>query len=762
MNKAITDGVVLMPLPFAAGLGVWSSGDGTPGSDTYAISGSGVFVSADQDFGGCLEVLKDTATSYVRYMGETPVLSGCYLQVRATVKAVAGPLPAVRISGWAGKAGGSAATGLTTVGPSTQLTTYGDVVEITAIIAIADKTGVDMVWDGASYGHLGIDLTGASGGLVRIDDIVVEDVTSYFARDMMSVVDVRDYGAKGDGTTDDTAAFEAADAAANGRTILVSEGFFELSQDVTLDSKVKFEGTITQPDDKRFILQKGYNFESYLDAFGDEERAFKKAYQALLNFADHESLDLCGRRISLSAPMDMQAADPNRPTFATRRVIRNGQFEAMGASGWDAQSVTSAGTYNTANRTRLTNVTNVANVQIGSLVLGTEVGREVYVTGRSISAQIVYISQPLYDAAGTQTYTFKRFKYLLDFSGYDSLSQFMLDDIEFQCNGKASGVMLAPDCLTFHVRDCFITKPLDRGITSIGTGCQGMMIDRCQFNSNETALDVQDRVSIALNTNANDVKIRDNRSMMFRHFAVLGGATMLLTGNHWFQGDTQQDGVRMAGVVVTTPNPSASINNNYTDNAILEWTNEHSAEPALGTQFSFGGMNVTNNMFFASNVATSFKFIVIKPYGPGHFIHGFSVTGNTFRVINGYIDRVENVDTTFADLEFSRMRTVDFTANAFHGVTNEVFNPAYLTHTQSTASSTWTLDTEPYLPFEGRARLVDSVVASGTLRNSGNSAIYVTPSVATSQGSNSRQVKLGWGSAVKGAVRYIVRMDNLL
>ena len=63
MNKAITDGVVLMPLPFVAGLGVWSSGDGTPGSDTYAISGSGVFVSADQDFGGCLEVLKDTATT---------------------------------------------------------------------------------------------------------------------------------------------------------------------------------------------------------------------------------------------------------------------------------------------------------------------------------------------------------------------------------------------------------------------------------------------------------------------------------------------------------------------------------------------------------------------------------------------------------------------------------------------------------------------------------------------------------------------------
>ncbi len=45
MNKAITDGVVFAPLPFSAGLGVWSSGDGTPGSDTYAVSGDGGYLS---------------------------------------------------------------------------------------------------------------------------------------------------------------------------------------------------------------------------------------------------------------------------------------------------------------------------------------------------------------------------------------------------------------------------------------------------------------------------------------------------------------------------------------------------------------------------------------------------------------------------------------------------------------------------------------------------------------------------------------------
>ena len=762
MNKAITDGVVLAPLPFSAGLGVWSSGDGTPGSDTYAVSGDGVFVAADQDFGGALEVLKSATVAKVRYMGETPLLPGCYLQVRAKVKAVAGPMPSVRIAGWPGLAGGSQATGLTMVGPSTQLTTYGEVVEIKAIIATADRTGVDMVWNGVSYGHLGIDLTGASGGLVRLDDIIIEDVTSYFIRDLLSLVDVRDYGALGDGSTDDSAAFEAADAAANGRTVFVPEGTYNLAQDVTIESKIKFEGTVTQSADKRFILQKGFNYESYLNAFGDETMAFKKAFQALLNFADHESLDLCGRRISLSEPVDMQAADPARTSFATRRVIRNGQFQAESSSSWTTSTTTSQGTYTTSNPTRLSNVVNVANVPVGALVTGTGVGREVYVSGRNIGAKIVYLSEPLYDAAGTQNFTFKRFKYLLDFSGFQNLSQFVLDDIEFQGNGFASGVMLAPDGITFHVRDCFFTKPKDRGLTSIGTGCQGMMVDRCQFNSNETAQDVQDRTTIGMNTNANDVKIRDNRIMMFRHFAVIGGSTTLMTGNHWFQGDTQQNGVRTGGVVFTSPNTSSIVSGNYIDNNFIEWTNEHSFEPALGSQFSFGGMTINNNIFFASNVAASFKFLVIKPYGVGHFIHGFSVMGNVFRSINGYIDRVEKVDTTFADLDFSRMRMVNFSGNTFHGVSQEVYNPAFLEHTQGTAASTWTADTEPFLPFKGRARYVDSVCTDGVLQNSSNGSEYIAPSVATGQGTNKRDIKLTWGKSVKGTVRFIVRMDNPL
>ena len=52
MNKAITDGLVLMPPPFAAGLNLWWREDGVPGNGSYAGQPNAAFVPADQDFAG--------------------------------------------------------------------------------------------------------------------------------------------------------------------------------------------------------------------------------------------------------------------------------------------------------------------------------------------------------------------------------------------------------------------------------------------------------------------------------------------------------------------------------------------------------------------------------------------------------------------------------------------------------------------------------------------------------------------------------------
>lgn len=760
MNKAITDGLDLTPPPFANGLSVWSREDGTPGSATYAGAGDAAFVPADQDFGGALEVNKTEAVQRLRYTGETPILPGCYLRVCARVKVLSGAMPSVRIAGWAGGVGGVAVMGLATTGPTTELTEYGEIVEVSAIVGTGVRNGVDMVWGAEPlYGHFGLDLTGPTGGVVRIDGIEIEDITGAFLRNMMDWVDVQDFGAKGDGVADDADAFDAADQAAGGRQVLVPEGLYKLGRNVTMESEVRFAGTVVMDDDNRLILRRNFDLNGYIDAFGDEVLAFKKAFQALLHFSDHESLDLSGRRIEVSAPIDMAAA-AGLSTYEIRRVIRNGQFNCVSSPEWDDEVVTSQAAYAASQPTTLSAVANVANVPIGAHVTGDGVGREVYVTAKNVGAGTVELSQPLYGAANSQTYTFTRYKYALDFSGFSKFSRLNFDDIDFQMNGFASGVLLAPAGNLMQFRDCWFTKPKDRGISSHGLGCQDLHIDRCHWFSNEQSLPATDRKSIGFNVNANDTKIRDSRFQRLGTTMVLNGDGHLIVGNHWFQGDEVSNGTRVAGLVLTQTNVRSVITGNYIDNTFIEWTNEHDATPDFQSEFSFGGLTITGNIFTCIDVAAWFSFIVIKPFGSGHFLHGMSVTGNTFRSISGSIDRVDRLDDSLAGLAFGSSRNVEFSANTFNNIAQNTINPVTLSHDQEGAATNWTLDTEGYLPFGGRSRTVSGVTVQGALTRSDGSGIFAMPYVTPEFGSGQDQVRLTWPEAVKGSVLVTTRMDN--
>ncbi len=761
MNKAITDGLALMPPAFADGLNAWSSGNGTPGSATYDGAANAAFVPADPDFGGCLEMVKTDTTQKLRFMGQTPILPGCYLRIAARIKALSGNLPDVRIAGWAATGAGGHVGGLDQTGAAVALTAYGSVVEVSAIIGSGNRQGVDMVWGtDPAYGHFGLDLTGPNGGVVRIDDLLIEDVTGVFLRDMFGFVDVRDYGAIGDGSTDDSAAFAAADAAANGRTVLVSPGTYRLGSSVTLDNKVRFEGTVTAAADVMLILRRSFDYNTYLDAFGDEVLAFRKAWQALLNTPEHESLDLCGRRIELSGPVDMQAAVPNRAGYEIRRVIRNGQFNCVNGAAWDTDTVSSAARYNPNNPRKLTNVANVANVPVGALIEGKGVGREVYVTAKSIGAGELSLSQPLWGPDGNQTYTFKRFKYALDFSGFTKISKITIEDVEFQCAGRASAILLATVGETFHVRDCYFSRPRDRGITSIGSGCQDLQIDRCHFNSNEQSVDAPARVSVAFNVNANDAKIRNNRFQRFRHTGILHGGGHIIVGNHVFQGDGVTDGPRLSGITLTDTNSSTIFTGNYIDNCYIELANEHDEAPDFGNEYSFGGVTITGNIFFTSDCAAAFSFIVIKPYGPGHFLQGLSVTGNTFKSISGSIDRVERVDTTHADLDYFRTRNVVFEGNTFNAVNAPCYNPVTLEFNQQSDAATWTLNFGDHLPFRGNARTVSSVVTRSDIRTASNARLFAMPTAVINAGADHDYVQLEWPEACRGRVFVTARADK--
>ncbi|MGG7643601.1 glycosyl hydrolase family 28-related protein [Rhodovulum sp. YNF3179] len=762
MNKAITDGLVLMPPAFADGLDIWSRGDGTPGSASYAGTGSAALVPADQDFGHCLELLKTEPVQKLRYTGETPLLPGCYLRIRARVKAVSGTLPSVRIAAWAGGPGGAHVSGVPETGPSVALTGYGQVVTVEAIVGTGTRTGVDMPWGtGAIYGHFGLDMTGETGGVVRIDAIEIEDVTGVFLRDMMDWVDVRDYGAAGDGAADDHAAFLAADAAAEGREILVPAGRYRIAESITLHNRVRFEGRLDMPAAARLSLMQNFDLPSYISAFGgDEPMAVRKALQALMNFTDHACLDMGGRRVQLSEPIDVQAAVDNKEVFAVRRAIRNGQFDAQPDPAWDDTVVTATARYDRTKPLELRDVANAAQIPVGALVTGDGVGREVYVREKNVGAGILQLSQALHGVSGTQEFTFRRFKYVLDFSGFSSLSSFVIDDVDIQCNGHCSAILLAPAGLAFHLRDSFVTKPKDRGITSIGTGCQGMLIDRNQFLSSEQPVRAQDRTSIAFNVNANDVKLRDNRAVKFAHFGVMHGTGHLVSGNHFFQGDDEQNGVRQAGLVLTDTNVQTTITGNYIDNSFIEWGNEHDPAPQMSNEYSFGGLTITGNTFVAARVGPWFRWLVVKPYGPDHFIHGLSVSDNVFRTFNAQVDRVETVDESFATLDMGRARNVTVSGNTFNGVGQFIANPVVQDHSAESPDRVWTIGFDGKLPFGGRARLVSAVVAEGEMRGGSGQAVYAMPWVATETGTARDEVQLTWPEPVEGRVRVTVRMDN--
>ncbi len=758
---ATTIGNQFTPTPYSEGLSVYSDGNGTAGSSSYANSSNGAFVPADQDFGGALEILKADSTQMLRYKGQTPISAGCYLQIKARVKAVSGNLPSVRIAAYAAQSNGSALGGVVTQGDLTALTTYGEVVEVSAIVGVGNRDGVDMVWGpNAGYGHFGIDLVGQNGGIVRVDDIEINDVSSLFLSDIVATIDVRDYGAVGDGVTDDTAAFEAANNAANDRTVLIPAGTFRLEGDVTFDTLTKFEGTVSMPADAVLLLRQNFDLPNYIQAFDNEEIAFKKAFQALLNNSDHESLDLGGRKVGLTGPIDLQAAVPSRTRYETRRGIHNGQLIALTGGDWDTTTVTSQATYSASNPRTLTGVANVANIPIGSHVSGAGVGREIYVRSKNVASGQITLNAPLYDAEGTQNFTFKRFKYLLDFSGFDVIAKFILRDIEFQCQELCSAIMLADAGSVFTIKDCYISTPKDRGITSMGGGCQGMFVEGCQFLSAENDLPVSQRTTIALNVNANDVKLRNCRSERFRHFAVMGGQNHLITGNHFFQGDSVSGGIRSAGVVLATAYASVVFSHNYVDNAFFEWTNERDSSPGFSSGFSFSSMDITSNVFLSGEVATSFSYIVVKPFGSGHFINGLNVSGNRFRSINGNVERVERVDTSFSDLNFTRMRNVRFEGNSFHGVSNPVANPHLIEFEQNSDAQTWVVETGPGLPFDARSLSVDAVVVRGGVRNAANALNYDNPFVRAQQGTNADQVHVVWSEAVRGKIAVTARMDN--
>jgi hypothetical protein len=164
-------------------------------------------------------------------------------------------------------------------------------------------------------------------------------------------------------------------------------------------------------------------------------------------------------------------------------------------------------------------------------------------------------------------------------------------------------------------------------------------------------------------------------------------------------------------------------------------------------------------VFTCNNTADWFNWLVIKPFGTGHYIQGLNVTGNVFRSLNGSIDRVEHIDTSYADLDYGKMVNIVFQGNTFNGVTEPVYNPATLRMSQNTASKDWILDTEHRLPFSGYVRTVEAVTLLDPIENASGGKVYESPHVTLNYGTDNTQAKIEWSEPTTGTISVVARMD---
>ncbi|HAR50592.1 MAG TPA: hypothetical protein DCS45_01785, partial [Roseovarius nubinhibens] len=256
-------------------------------------------------------------------------------------------------------------------------------------------------------------------------------------------------------------------------------------------------------------------------------------------------------------------------------------------------------------------------------------------------------------------------------------------------------------------------------------------------------------------------KLRDNRASYFRHFALLAGSSNIVTSNHWFQGDTSNDGGRTAGLILTRTNSRSTVTSNYIDNCFVEWVNEHDSAPDYDSEFSFSALNLSDNVFLAGNVAPWFTFLVIKPHGAGHYLNGLNINNNSFRIIGGSIAQVEHVDTSFADFDYNRMKGVNFTSNTYNNIEKRSESPFSYEFSRAGVSNDWSISLADHLPFEGWAQAVESVVAMGPLTNGAGQEVFAAPYVHAKQGASQNEIRLRWPEPVQGTVILRARMDDV-
>lgn len=395
-------------------------------------------------------------------------------------------------------------------------------------------------------------------------------------RDRFSdTINVKDFGAVGDGIADDTAAIQAALASASSsEAVIIPNGVFKITSNVVANCPVVFDGVMSivspivtfklnaQPivlDDYRKI----YMGTDWNNQWSNSGVALLRAVEQLFGQNRYHSLDGCGRQILLDFEIKIKNFTP---VYGLYKYITDMYVVLIGD-----------GTFGTRDET-----TGVVTANLQSYAFNVE----------SVAANPIY--------------------------------GIIFDKVRINCQKKGNGILFNFDAdQESIIQHTNITNPYNMGIKSINTH---LLINTCRITGGEFALPDDDRIVTGIEIGGADSEIINTTVQYCKTCVLVKTPTCLISNSHFFNDSTNN---RAPVLHVDVDQADMRVTGCYLDNGPV-WIENRAPEP---NGYDTAGRSSFQNCVFTSSSAAygNRSFIAVRPNQIEAIFRGILVSGCQFR-----------------------------------------------------------------------------------------------------------------------------------
>lgn len=603
---------------------------------------------------------------------------------------------------------------------------------------------------------------------LELGTMATETASDYFK--FNNAVTPEQYGAVGDGTTDDRTAIVNALASnktvlmtktyrigsnlsiTSGTMVFVGTGKLKPSSSVviTLGSAVIVGGTTAQCFDTSaggsFNTASANNtrgpslkISNYIPSdlsSTTQDAGFEQALKDLFNL-NYYSLDLEGRTVTLTRSIDVFSIT-GVATNPSWKKLSNGRINLHSSFSTNSPTSTNTKSANLVKGSETITVSSVADLAIGMEISGPGIPICSFIVSKDSLTNTFRISNKCYTTSTGVTITWKKHSFALNFSGMDRLTKFTFDNIHWDLNNLGSGYFGSKSDDIVECNACRFENPETFAWAQPMEG-GGTVIINSDFNSGQSATLPTSRTRIGI-VIGGDSRVYNNRWAYFKHSAVFTGGSVQFIGNHPFAGYTAGLAAKTAGIVYQQY-VRGLFTGNYIDNGWLELRNETFAYNANA---SVGGLTICDNFWTSTRQpVTTESFIVVAPYTTDSTLKDITIANNIFRpLVDGggsKMDYATKIDTTKGTIDGTTIVNCFMHDNAYDG-RDTGSNINYM------QGSPLTLKIAPNAGVYSEVDFGDTLMFKIVPKNITNITVYGTKSLGTVRplGVQGSKVKLIW------------------